>query len=190
MARPATGCVVKNPTRDGITYALRFSYRGQREYVTLGRPEEGWTRERAEVELANVMADVRRGTWEPAKPERAPRETPTFHEFASEWLEGRKGELQARTVEDYRWTLSYHLLPFFKDFRLDEITVQAVDQYKARKMAEGKIAPAQVNKTLKHLAQIMDAAIEYELVDRANPARGRRRRVKAPKPRRTWVEPE
>lgn len=37
---------------------------------------------------------------------------------------------------------------------------------------------------------ILDVAIEYELVDRANPARGRRRRVKAPKPNRTWVEPE
>jgi integrase len=37
---------------------------------------------------------------------------------------------------------------------------------------------------------ILDVAIEYELIDRANPARGRRRRVKAPKPQRTWVEPE
>lgn len=36
----------------------------------------------------------------------------------------------------------------------------------------------------------MDLAIEYKLTDRANPARGRRRRVKAPKPQRTWVEPE
>ena len=36
----------------------------------------------------------------------------------------------------------------------------------------------------------MDVAIEYELIDRANPARGRRRRVKVAKPQRTWVEPE
>jgi integrase len=43
---------------------------------------------------------------------------------------------------------------------------------------------------LKLLAQILDVAIEYEYVDRANPARGKRRRVKAPKPKRTWVEPE
>jgi integrase len=37
---------------------------------------------------------------------------------------------------------------------------------------------------------MISAAIEYELVDGANPARGRRRRVKAPKVHRTWVEPE
>lgn len=43
---------------------------------------------------------------------------------------------------------------------------------------------------MKLLAQILDVAIEYELLDRANPARGRRRRVKAPKPQRTWVEAE
>jgi len=45
-------------------------------------------------------------------------------------------------------------------------------------------------KTLKLLAQIIDTAIEYELTSGANPARGRRRRVKAPRVRRSWVEPE
>jgi integrase len=43
---------------------------------------------------------------------------------------------------------------------------------------------------LKLLAQILDVAIEDELLDRANPARGRNQRVKATKPQRTWVEPE
>jgi integrase len=59
----------------------------------------------------------------------------------------------------------------------------------ARK-ATGTLGAAQINKTLKVLVMILDVAIEYELVDRANPARGRRQRVKALKRRRTWVEPE
>jgi integrase len=54
----------------------------------------------------------------------------------------------------------------------------------------GSLGPAQVNKTLKVLAMILDRAIEYELYEKANPARGRNRRVKVPKVRRTWVEPE
>jgi integrase len=93
-------------------------------------------------------------------------------------------------VDDYTWALSYHLLPRFKDHRLSEITVAEVDGYKAAKLAEGRLGASQINKTLKLLAQILDVAIEYELLDGANPARGRRRRVKAPKPMRTWVEPE
>lgn len=43
---------------------------------------------------------------------------------------------------------------------------------------------------LKLLAMALDTAIEYGLLDGANPARGRRRRLKEPTPKRTWVEPE
>jgi integrase len=115
---------------------------------------------------------------------------PTFHQFASEWLDGRRHELRSQTVADYEWALSYHLLPFFAKHRLAAITVQEVDRYKAAKLREGKLGAAQINKTLKLIAQILDMAMECGLLDGANPARGRRRRVKAPKPQRTWVEPE
>jgi len=37
------------------------------------------------------------------------------------------------------------------------------------------------------LGQVLDAAVEYEHIP-TNPARGRRRRLKAAKPRRTWLE--
>jgi len=192
MARQATGQIIP-PEGKGKSWAIRFRAYGQRRYVTLGRPEEGWHRERAEAELRHVLADVERGLWRPQEPPRrieGPAEQPTFHEFASEWLEARKPELRPRTLKDYEWALSYHLLPRFKDHRLEEITVREVDGYKAGKVKEGLLGAAQINKTLKLLAQIIDTAIEYELVSGANPARGRRRRVKAQKPLRSWVEPE
>jgi integrase len=102
----------------------------------------------------------------------------------------REPELRPRTVKDYRWALSYHLLPFFAKHGLDEVTVEAVDAYKAAKLREGRLGAAQINKTLKVLAMILDVAIEYGHVDGANPARGRRRRVKVSKVQRTWVEAE
>ena len=46
---------------------------------------------------------------------------------------------------------------------------------------------ASINKTLKVLAQVLDDAVEFGYAD-TNVARGRRRRLKAPKPRRTWLE--
>lgn len=192
MARRSTGAVVERRTKRGVVYALRFYAAGERRYETLGTSEEGYNRRKAEDELAAVMAAVRAGTWAPRVAEMTPVGVtdPTFHEFASEWLAGRRGELRPRTVKDYEWALSYHLLPHFAERRLDEITIVEVDRYKAARLAEGKLGAAQINKTLKLLAQIMDMAIEYELVDRANPARGRRRRVKVTKPQRTWVEPE
>src|SRR5947199_311965 len=46
-----------------------------------------------------------------------------------------------------------------------------------------------INKTLTRLAQILEAAVDYGLIP-ANPAVGKRRRLKAERPRRPWVEPE
>jgi integrase len=68
-------------------------------------------------------------------------------------------------------------------------SVEQVDRYRAAKLREGKLAPAQINKTLKRLSQILEVAEEYGHVPR-NSARGKRRRVKAPKVQRSWVEPE
>jgi integrase len=45
-----------------------------------------------------------------------------------------------------------------------------------------------INKTLTLLSQVLAVAVEYELLP-ANPATGRRRRVKGTKPRRPWAEP-
>lgn len=190
MARKATGQVIE--PKNGRGWAIRFRAYGKRTYVALGTSEDGWNRQRAEAELRHVLADVERGIWRPHEPEavEAPAEVPTFHEFASQWLQGRRDELRPRTVKDYEWALSYHLLPFFADRQLSGITVAEVDRYKATKLREGVIAASQINKTLKVLAMILDVAIEYDLTERANPARGRRRRVKAPKPQRTWVEPD
>ena len=143
MARPASGQVVVRKGKQGKSYALRFRAYGQRQYVTLGSDAEGWTKARAEEELQNVLADVRRGLWrppEPPSPVQAPTIVPTFHEFVSEWFEQKKPELRPATIAAYeQQELSIHLLPFFAKHRLDEITVQEVDRYRQRKVREGRI---------------------------------------------------
>src|SRR5437764_698227 len=101
MARPASGHVVIREGKLGRTYALRFRAYGQRHYLTLGSSADGWTRERAEEELQNVLADVRRGIWrapDAAPAVEPPTILPTFHEFASEWFEAHRGEWRPRTV--------------------------------------------------------------------------------------------
>lgn len=192
MARRSTGQVVTRKTKKGTVYALRFYAAGERHYLTLGLDADGWTRRRAEDELASTMAGVRSGAWAPpsptAKVERSKPE-PTFHEFASEWFEANRHGWAERTVADYRWALTHHLLPHFAAFKLSAITVEEVDRYRSAKIRAGKLAPAQINKTLKRLSQILEVAEEYGYIVR-NPAAGKRRRVKAPKVQRSWVEPE
>src|SRR3954451_211122 len=184
MARPTSGQVVVRKRKAGTTYALRFHAYGQRQFVTLGSSVDGWTRARAEEELQNVLADVRRGLWRP--PEPAPRiepptTVPTFHEFASEWWDAKKLEVRPTTRAAYENELTLHLLPFFAKHRLTEITVQEVDRYRQHKVREGRLSAETINKTLVRLAQILEVALEYDLIAR-NPAAGKRRRLKVDKP--------
>ena len=55
MARPATGQVVERNGKRGRTFALRFTAYGERQYVTLGLQADGWTRAKAEQELADTL---------------------------------------------------------------------------------------------------------------------------------------
>lgn len=139
MPRKATGqVVVRKRNGGGRTFGVRFRAYGKRRYLALGTDAEGWTKRKTEDELANILADVRRGTWkpEPTRDASEPASEPTFHEFASEWLDARRHEFATRTIEDYMLALSHHLLPFFKDHLLSEITAQEVDRYKAAKVRE------------------------------------------------------
>lgn len=204
--------MLERVTNRGRTYALRFRAYGERRYLTLGTGEEGWTRQRAEEELANVLADVRRGIWNPPpKPVfQAQAEEPTFHVYASEWLIQREQEgLKAKTITGLRWSLVNHLLPFFAEHRLSDITPREVKRYTQAKLAERtaiedakadaarkgepfserSLSNGSINHTLRHLAQILESAVDDELLA-SNPATGSRRRLKASKPARPWVEPE
>ena len=191
MPKPSTGGVVVKQTARGLVYALRFRAYGRREYLTLGTSGEGWSRARAGEELANVLADVRRGIWRPpvSSVVPAPAEEVTFHRFASDWLAEVSPMLRPNTVLDYRWQLSYHLLPFFHAHRLSEITVAEVDRYRAEKVREGILSASSINKTLTRLGQILDVADERELIAR-NPmtVNRRRRKLKAPQPRRSYLD--
>lgn len=207
MGRPATGqFVVKRRNRD-VVFAVRVRAGGRRHYVTLGSASEGMTERQARQELENILADVRRGIWRPPVPEPEPaaalEEEPTFHFYSSEWVERRKYEVDERTAEHWRWCLSCHLLPYFKAYRPSQITGRLVDGYKLAKLREREeideahgreerlsergLSNGSINKTLKVLAQILDDAIEDGYLTE-NPARGKRRRLKAAKPRRTWLE--
>ena len=72
MARESTGQVVERKGKRGITYAARVRAYSERHYLTLGYSWDGYTRRRADTELQNILADIRRGTWQPPQPTPAP----------------------------------------------------------------------------------------------------------------------
>jgi integrase len=225
MSRQATGQITTSTLSDGTrAYQLRFRAYGRRERLTLHERRGcecgcggGWNDRTVAVELENVLARVRAGVWRKAKtdPVRVQRGVPTFHEYASAWLQakvdGTIGDrpIDASTERDYRWRLSKHLLAFFASYRLVEIDPPLCQAFKSTKLHEAAelreaidagailrdtrgrgikpLGPSSLRKLIDCLAAILDEAIEDGHIDR-NPARGRRMRVKVPKPTRTFLE--
>jgi hypothetical protein len=226
MPRPAKGSILTRTLADGNrSYRLRFSANGERHDVFLHAHPGcecgcggGWTEPAARTELGNILARVRARVWTPPqRPEApvAPREIPTFHEYASLWLQrkidGVTGDrpIRPNTAADYRSALTQHLLPYFARHRIDAIDRQACLDFKATKIREAAelrealdagadlrdkrnrrlvpIGPSQLRKLIRMLAMILDDAIEDELIDQ-NPARGKRMRVRVPKPHRSFLE--
>jgi integrase len=188
MARPATGQIVPLRRARGTIYALRFRAYGKRCYITT----DAASYDEAETELANVLADVRHGIWREPKAApilEEPPDEPISWEVAQEWVDARKREVDTRTVEHWTWALNSHLRHTFGRVRPSQITVALIEGYKAEKLGEEKpLSNNSINKTLKVLAQVLDYAQDLGYIEGDNPARGRKRRLKATKPTRTWLE--
>jgi integrase len=214
--RPATGQVIK-PGKGRRSFALRFWAYGKREFLTLGRPEDGWTTVMAERELAVVLRDIERGVWRPPAPKSEPGRDPLFHEFASEWFEAKQRELAPNTARSYRNDLTNHLLPFFAEHKLSQIMISEVDAYRQQKVHEATALAAaikagkpriieivdgrgrryrrqarplshrSINMHLDLLSQILELAVDHQLIP-TNPAKGKRRRLKATKPRPVYLD--
>jgi integrase len=212
MPTRSQGQVVERAWKSGRSYAVRFLAYGERHYLTLGSERDGWSRKRAERELQNILADVRRGLWIP--PDRrpdsrngtisgGPQLAPLFGPFATTWLKARRTEVQPRTHEYLEWALS-HLLPYFASWPLEQIDIGAVDGYRRHQTEQAELrrraierrkplrdahgqvlrplSAGSINKTIEVLQSILAVAVEYGHLP-ANPAAGRRRRLKEP-PRR------
>jgi integrase len=176
----------------------------------------GWDAPGARRELTDVLAKVRLGIWRrPTAAMRARRggSGTSFEKYARHWLqaktEGAYGEICAGTAAGYRCYVERHLLPVFEDCLVEEIDRARCLRFKARLIANARelgeaiaggrdprdergrcrkqLGAASIRGVLQILATILDDAVEDELLQ-SNPARGKRMRVRVPKPNRTFLE--
>jgi integrase len=203
---------------------------GRREKVTLGTNKQGWNLARAELETEKILQQIERGTWVP--PRLGPREDRVqdamaqlgvdvdelFRVFASTWWASKRLNVEAKTVADYEWRLSY-LIRFFGRYRLSEISTRLVDRFRdeLRDQAEvirsaaakrslmvtvtdkrgptyqrrrRALSNTSINAMIKLLGQILQQAVDYRLIT-VNPVRvGERgaRFLPRVKPSRTFLE--
>ena len=214
MARPASGYIEERGTGNDRRWRLRVTVNGKRKSLTL-YAAEGQTREGAEQTLSELVVFARRGVWlpdseNPLQPV-AVAPIPTSQPFgvlAQEWWQLNRARWSERTRTDYRWRLNSHLLPYFGELDVAEITPRVIDEYTADRLAESKrradaierkrplrndegrmlrpLSADTINKTLGLLGTILDYALEGDLIQR-NPYRvntsNRKLRASAPKRR-------
>ena len=210
------GEVLVRKRKRGRVYALRFRAYGKRRYLTLGYACEGWTWRRANEELKNTMADVRRRRWVPPHGMRGrgknpkPAEMPLFGPFAVNLAASREGQVAEKTTTHERWALG-HLVPFFGDWVINEIDVEGVDDYRSFKVKESEararaiergkprrnahrqilrpLSARSINRTIDHLQWVLSIAEEYPRFGVVrNAARGRRRRLPERRPAPAYID--
>ena len=141
-------------------------------------------------------------------------DVPTYAAYSAWWLgakeNGEIGEqpISTNTKRDYEWRLGYSQR-FFGATPVDEIDRGLSLDFKAHLLAEARkqrealaagadlrdrrcrkvvpLGPASIKKILDTFASVLDEAIEDGHRD-DQPARGRRMKVKVPKPKRTFLE--
>jgi integrase len=216
MITSKEGEVLVRERKRGHVYALRFRAYGKRRYLTLGYACEGWTWRRANEELKNTMADVRRRRWVPpygmrCRGKNSKRaEVPFFGPFAVNLAASREGQVAEKTTTQERWALG-HLVSFFGDLVINEIDVERVDEYrsfkvkesearawaiergKPRRNAHGQIlrplSARSINGTIDHLQWVLSIAEEYPRFGVVrNAARGRRRRLPERRPAIAYID--
>ena len=212
--RPAGGTIIERVSGVGrVTRTLRFFADGSKRTVALGAV----TREEAEQRLAWELARVHRGRWQPSEQAiAAPTDVPSFRRFAEEWWALHEHQLSEGTRRDYRRRLDRHLVDYFGPMALDGITVDTVERYIRHKLAENEriraaeahgepimeagasgsrtrlrrarpLSARSINMTILLLGQIMEVALERDLILR-NPIHHSRCRLVEHRPPCTYTE--
>lgn len=160
---PRGANVVRYQGKRGAVWRIRYrDAAGRQVQETLG-PEPPWTERRAQRELGRRLAAVAEGF---RKPDRV-----TFSDFADrfvrEYLPGRN--LKRTTLENYRYILDGHLLPYFDDLVLTELAArpELIDGYIALKTEEG-LSPKTIQNHLLLLNVMLRRALVWRLI-RSNP---------------------
>jgi integrase len=147
---------------------------------------------------------------------RKPSRTPTFERYATDWLQakidgtsGASGAIAPSTADLYRSQLAVHLLPFFGHRPVAEIDRDACLEFKTHKLRQAHeirealtagadlrdrygrrampLSASSVKRLIDLLGMILDEAAGDGLIT-TNPARGKRMRLKVPRPPRPALE--
>jgi integrase len=105
------------------------------------------------------------------KPAEEVKEVPTFDAFEDRFLTYSEVNNKPSTLYAKRWMLKLHLSPFFGSMKLDEISPAEIEEFKAKKLAEGQ-AKKSINNHLTALRKVLSLAAEWDVIPKAPKVKG------------------
>jgi len=113
------------------------------------------TRKQTEQVQKKLESEIVEGKWDIRLQEDVP-----FNALAMEYAEYAEASKSASTVRADECRIESHLIPYFGDTPLTQITAQMIDSYKAMRVQEGA-APKTVNNELSVIAHMMKMAVRW-----------------------------
>ena len=144
----------------GQIWWMRLTYNGRQEMMSTGTGNKALARK---IE-AKLLIDIVEGRWF-EKPIGASK---TLRELLDKYLEEHSARNKALSSHIRDKSLANHLIRYFGDFMLTDISPREVSRYKSGRRGEGA-APNTVNNELRLLSHAYNLALrEWEWVD-SNP---------------------
>ena len=143
-------------------YAVISGYdeNGKRKqrWINTGIPVKGNNKRKADVRLREILGEY-------GADDIGINKDVYFTDYMTEWLETLKISIASTTYNSYRYTLSSHILPYFKPkkLKMKDVTPIVIQKYVNDKIESGLSA----NTTRKHLANIskcLDSAVRLNLI--------------------------
>ncbi len=150
----ARGSVVKR----GKTYSIVYYVGTKQKWETIGPHKR-----EAEKALAEKLADLNKAPYRELK-------KVLFAAFAQKWLvEYAEGKVKPGTLDHYQRVVAGHLIPYFGEMPLQQISPEMVQGYISQKRSEGKLSAKTINNTLVPLKEMFKHAVRWGYL-RENPA--------------------
>jgi Phage integrase SAM-like domain len=155
------------PDGDG-RYTINIMVDGQRVHRVIGKESDGVTREQAEQFIEQARTQARQGRLNLPKGRKV---VLGFRDAAEKYLERLEQEA-GKDIPKKQHRFKKHLIPFFKEKPLTNISTFEVERFKKHRVEQG-LKPATINRELAALSHLFSKAIEWKLIDH-RPARIRR----------------
>jgi integrase len=141
----------------GNIWYIDYEYKGRRSRHSLNTKNK----KVADLALKNIDVQIAKEELNLAKPRKA-----TFDSFSNKFLKWYEVQNSYRSFKDYENLFGSTIMPHFKEFHLDDIDVEMIEEYKIERSK--KIKPATVNKELTALKHVFNKAIEWSYL-KCNP---------------------